>query len=96
MTVPFGHQNEHFKSSLFLVLMNRLMTCCVAIACLLVRLAPLWTIHGILPQCFASEPLLCMTLSITPHHMCLPQYGIEAYLQWPHLFEGPQTILAVM
>lgn len=38
MTVPFGHQNEHFKSSLFLVLMNRLMTCFVAIACLLVRI----------------------------------------------------------
>lgn len=41
MTVPFGHQNEHFKSSLFLVLMNRLMTCLVAIACLLVRITVL-------------------------------------------------------
>ena len=39
MTVPFGHQNEHFRSSLFLVLGNRLMTCLVAIACLLVRIA---------------------------------------------------------
>ena len=39
MTVPFGQQNEQFKSSLFLVLGNRIMTCIVAVACLLVRVA---------------------------------------------------------
>jgi len=38
MTLPFGEAGETFKSSLFLVLCNRLMTCCVAIACLLVRI----------------------------------------------------------
>ena len=58
MTVPFGHQNEHFKSSLFLVLMNRLMTCCVAIACLLVRMASLRLSHGILAQSYAPETCL--------------------------------------
>ena len=36
MTLPFGENGERFESSLFLVLCNRLVTCCVAIVCLLV------------------------------------------------------------
>lgn len=37
MTLPFGSEKETFESSLFLVLCNRIVTCCVAIGCLLVR-----------------------------------------------------------
>lgn len=38
MTMPYGEgEGEHFKYSLFLVLMNRLTTCAVAIVMLVVR-----------------------------------------------------------
>lgn len=37
MTLPFGEEDDKFESSLFLVLSNRIITCCVAILCLLVR-----------------------------------------------------------
>ena len=39
MTLPFGENGEKFESSLFLVLCNRLVTCCVAIVCLMVCVA---------------------------------------------------------
>ena len=39
MTLPFGENGEAFESSLFLVLCNRLVTCCVAIVCLMVCVA---------------------------------------------------------
>ena len=37
MTLPFGEEDDKFESSLFLVLSNRIITCCVAVFCLLVR-----------------------------------------------------------
>ena len=54
MTLPFGENGEKFESSLFLVLCNRLVTCCVAIVCLLV--------------CVASPclPDFCLTIAEPP------------------------------
>lgn len=37
MTRPFGDEGDLFKYSLFLVLCNRLVTCVLAVGCLLVR-----------------------------------------------------------
>ena len=37
MTLPFGEEDDKFESSLFVVLSNRIITCCVAALCLLVR-----------------------------------------------------------
>ena len=39
MTLPFGEDREKFESSLFLVLCNRLVTCGVAVICLMVGVA---------------------------------------------------------
>ena len=69
MTVPFGQQNEQFKSSLFLVLGNRIMTCFVAVACLLVRVA---TSDELLIrlQCCSHSCLLRKTSDITTCYAC--------------------------
>ncbi len=92
MTVPFGHQNEHFKSSLFLVLMNRLMTCFVAIACLLVGMALLWTSH-VTVLCIRSEPHRPAGIAFC--HTCLPLQGVKMpCVQCSHLVEGLQTMQA--
>ncbi|CAL5223690.1 g6242 [Coccomyxa viridis] len=74
MTVPFGHQNEHFKSSLFLVLMNRLMTCFVAIACLL------WTKESLAPVAPAYA-YAAVSLSNVVATTC--QYEALKYVTFP-------------
>ncbi len=51
MTRPFGEEGDTFKFSLFIVLCNRLVTCMLAVGCLLVSplsSAPLVNVRSML------------------------------------------------
>lgn len=58
MTRPFGTDGEVFNFSLLLVLCNRVVTCCVAICCLLVRL------HMYLVPMLGSHLEVCSFLAL--------------------------------
>lgn len=55
MTRPFGEDGDSFKFSMFLVLCNRLVTCVLAVCCLLVSCYP----SAALDSCCTNQLCCC-------------------------------------